>query len=789
MTDPASLPDRLDDALAALWAGRSDALDQLVGGESADSPAFGRVIGATLVAAQEDNPPPREIGGFEILGELGRGGMGVVYRARRADLERQVALKVIRRSDLHDSSRIRLFQREMQTLARLRHPNIASLYDAGKTPEDQHFFVMELGEGSTLSVFASSFQSVTRPAKETTASLISVFCKVCDAIAHAHQKGVIHRDIKPSNILVAPNSDASGRRMGETFEVKVLDFGLARIIDPEAVTRSVTIDDSRLKGTLPYMSPEQLVAGDEDVDIRADVYSLGVVLYQLLAGRLPIDPKKRSMTEMLSAIREESVPRPSSIIPHLRGDLETIILKAIDRDPAHRYQSADALGDDLRRFLANEPIQARPPSFAYLARKLVGRHKLAFALCAVLLVVSLAAGAISVASLSQARAAKAAADKERVIAESVGSFLQDTFSHIDPRLARNRDTVLLRELLAQAVRRADVELGDAPEVRARLLGAFGNVYLSLGALDDAEKHLVAALEINERTLGSEHPETLTAKNNLATLRSDQGCLGEAARLGEETLAARRKILGQEHVHTALSLNNVGDLYRELGRLPEAEKLLEEALELRRRLLGHQHPDTLVTMNNLAGVWVLQRKMKKAEEMLRECLAGQVQTLSNDHPDVLATKSDLSLTLDRSGPSPEAETLLQEVIEGYTRQYGPGHMDTLITRYNLCSRQRSRQSKDEAAASMGALLVDADAHLPAGHQLIGSFRSAYARRMLEAGQWSEALAPAIQSQRELEESLGRSHPSTRAAIDTIADIYEALGQSDKAAEYRKQGEQP
>ena len=785
MNDPPSLPDRLDDALAALWAGSSDALDRLFSGGSADSPAIGQVLGASATTFQHAFGKPKDIGGFEILGELGRGGMGIVYRARQADLDRLVALKVIRGADFGDEQRVRLFQREVHTLARLRHPNIAALYGANKTDDGRHYFVMELISGVPLSEFVSQATNGTAPDAASLPRILAVFCKVCDAITHAHQKGVIHRDIKPSNILVSAESPlvSAGLSSSDSPEVKVLDFGLARVADPDAAALTATMDASRLKGTLPYMSPEQIEGDPEDVDIRADVYSLGVVLYQILTGQLPFDSKKRSMTEMITAIRTEIAPRPASVNPVLRGDLETIVLKAIERDPGRRYQSAAALGDDIRRFLTNQPIQARPAGFAYLARKLVARHKLAFAASAVILVVSLAAGAISAVSLVQTRAARRSAESERQVADSVSQFLVDTFSHIDPRLARSRDTTLIRELLYAATRRTESELADQPRVRCRLYGTFGNAFVSLGLYDQAEPHLVLALSLSTESFGPDHPEAFTAMNNLATLRSDQGRNEDAARLHQSALEARVRVLGEDHPDTAMSKNNLGELYRQMNRLPDAENLLQQSLDSRRRLLGDEHRETLVTMNNLAGVWVVQRKWKKAEVLLRECLIAQGKTLPQDHPDLLVTKSDLAIVLGNNGKSDEAETTLREVIDGFTRQLGAGHMDTLIARYNLAAQERKRQAPDQAVEAMERLTADADGYLPAGHHLLGSIRSTLARRMFDVGRFAEAEPHAVRAFNELESSLGQSHMTTRAAADTVADIYEALKQPDRAAPYR------
>ncbi|RME39209.1 MAG: serine/threonine protein kinase [Planctomycetota bacterium] len=313
-------------------------------------------LSALTEASAPPTPPlPARIGPYTILRRLGEGGMGIVYEGQQHNPRRLVAIKVIRGGPSADEYRVRLFQREAQTLARLKHPAIAAVYEAGRTDDGQHYFTMEHVVGEPLNRYVRE-HALSRKER------LDLFCKICEAIHYAHQRGIIHRDLKPSNILV----DRDGNP-------KVLDFGLARVVGPEAGVTTMT-DVGRLMGTLPYMSPEEAAGHPEDMDVRSDVYSLGVLLFELLTGQLPYKVQRAALPQALKTICEEPPPRPGTIDPSLRGDLETIMLKALEKEPARRYQSASALAEDIVRFQRNEPIQARPAGVIYRLRKFAARH-------------------------------------------------------------------------------------------------------------------------------------------------------------------------------------------------------------------------------------------------------------------------------------------------------------------------------------------------------------------------------------------------------------------------------
>jgi len=307
---------------------------------------------------------PGEVAGYVLLREIGRGGMGVVYEAEQQQPRRVVALKMIRDGALGDDHGVLLFQREVQALARLRHPAIAAIFEAGQTAAGRPFFVMELVRGAPLTEYA-------RLAELSLRARLQLFGRLCQAVHYAHQRGVIHRDLKPANIII----DADGNP-------KILDFGLARLLDSEGALRTGSIELGKIVGTLAYMSPEQTGVRPEgglaEIDTRSDVYSLGVMLYELLTGRLPYDVHDRAATEAFSIIREQAPRKPGTLDRALRGDLETIALKALAKDPGRRYDSAAALARDIERYLANQPIAARPPSTAYLLSKWIVRRRAAF---------------------------------------------------------------------------------------------------------------------------------------------------------------------------------------------------------------------------------------------------------------------------------------------------------------------------------------------------------------------------------------------------------------------------
>ncbi|UCC31969.1 MAG: serine/threonine protein kinase, partial [Phycisphaerales bacterium] len=539
-------------------------------------------------------PVPKRIGRFHVKKVIGSGGMGAVYEAVQEHPRRTVAVKVMRQG-IASRSAMRRFEYESQVLARLRHSNIAQVYEAGThvdagTPgEPVPYFAME---------YIPNAKPITNYAKDKklgTQQRLQLFAQVCDAVHHGHQKGVIHRDLKPSNILV----DSEG-------QVKIIDFGVARGTDSDLAVTTLQTDVGQLIGTLQYMSPEQCEADPHDIDTRSDVYALGVVLFELLSGRLPYDVHGAQIYEATRVIREQQPTKLTTIDRKLRGDVETIVLKALEKDRQRRYQTALELAQDIQRYLAGRAIIARPPSLVYQIRVFARRNRVVVGAVAVVFVV-LVAGVV-VSSWQAVRATRAErlaqerlteARRQAKIAEAVNRFLNDDLlAAVDPSRTPNRE-ITMREVLDAASKRIEGKFEDEPLIEASIRGTIGETYGNLGLYEAAEPHLREAEAIRVRELGADDPATLRTRADLADFLRRQGWFLQAESLARQTLEAQRRLLGADHPDTVYTRNALGLVLQGQGKLQEAERVFRQVLEIRRRTLGDRHPDTLVSMGNLA----------------------------------------------------------------------------------------------------------------------------------------------------------------------------------------------
>ncbi len=488
--------------------------------------------------AAESEPVPDRIGRYSILGTLGEGGMGVVYLAEQEHPRRKVALKVVRPSGMSPTM-LRRFEHEASVLGQLAHPGIAHIHEAGVADVQTRggltakwpFFAMEYVRGETLGEYASQRKPSVR-------QRLALLADICDAVHHAHQKGVIHRDLKPGNILV-----------DEQGQPKILDFGVARATDADVQLTTLQTDVGQLIGTLAYMSPEQVAGNPQELDTRSDVYGLGVLCYQLLTGRLPYDMSGRTIPEAARAIAEDDPAPLSSINRVFRGDLETIVAKALEKDRRRRYQSASDLAADIRRYLSNQPISARPVTTLYQLRKFAGRNRLFVSGVAAAFVLLSAALAQVTWERNRARAAERLAEQRRTEvasqaakADAIRQFLADMLASVDPAIARDRDTVLLKEVLDDAARRVGEEFGRQPEIQASLHDTIGHTYLMIGLYDQAEHHARQALKLRGESRSQRHADIA---NNLADLGGalvEKGNLDEAegfSRTGDSDAGATR----------------------------------------------------------------------------------------------------------------------------------------------------------------------------------------------------------------------------------------------------------
>jgi len=599
------------------------------------------------------------IGPYRLFERLGEGGFGTVWRAEQSEpIRREVALKLIK-PGMDSREVVARFEAERQALALMEHPNIAGVIDAGTTAEGLPYFVMELVRGVPITQYCDERRLTVRERLE-------LFIPVCQAVQHAHQKAILHRDLKPSNLLVA---EVDGRPVP-----KVIDFGIAKALGSTAedvlrgsLARTV---EGMVIGTPQYMSPEQAGA-TPDLDTRSDVYTLGVILYELLCGETPLTReslRQAAVDEMLWRIREEEAARPSSrlspvsgvvraraetrqvaperISRELRGDLDWITLRALEKERERRYGSAAEFAADIRRHLDDEPVEAGPPSAAYRFGKFVRRNRLAFASGAGLVALLVAGIAVSTwqavratraerlaganareaqANYARAEEQRQRADGEAEVAREVNDFLRndllrqagsraqaDEGNEADPNLT-------VRRALERAADRIGGRFKERPLVEAEIRQTIGVACREVGDHDRAIEQLEAALMLRKLGLGPEHPDTLNSMNNLAEAYKTAGRLAEALPLHEQTLALRKAKLGPEHPETLTSMNNLALAYQTAGRLAEALPLYEQTLALHKAKLGPEHPNTLLSMNNFAKAYQSVGRLDEAETLFREGL--------------------------------------------------------------------------------------------------------------------------------------------------------------------------
>jgi tetratricopeptide (TPR) repeat protein len=592
--------------------------------------------------------------------------MGSVYEAEQDFPQRTVALKVIR-AGYATGEMLRRFENETQALGRLQHPGIAQIYDAGavETPfGKQPYIAMELVRGQTLLDYCDGHKLSTR-------DRLNLMAKICDAVQHAHQRGLIHRDLKPANILVA-----------EDGQPKILDFGVARLTDSDAqATRQTSMGE--IIGTLAYMSPEQVSGEAADIDTRSDVYALGVILYEVLSGKAPY-AIGRQIHEAVRAIRQDEPTALSSLNRTFRGDIETIVARALEKDKIRRYGSPAELAADIRRYLHDEPIVARPPSTTYQLQKFARRHKaLVFGIAAVFVV--LCAGVIvSTWEAVQARRSEKKARQQTAIAQAVNDFLQnDLLGQATAYNQKKADpNITVRTVLDRAAENIQGKFPGQPEVEVATRQTIGNTYDHLGLYPEARKQLEAALALSRNNLGTENPRTLAVMADLGFLANEQGRYPEAEQLLVAAVASDRRVLGSDNDQTLQAMNRLGGLYDAEGKYKKAEPLLRETVETRRRTLGPDSLKTASAMLNLSNSYLLQGKYAQAVPLAQQALDSFRRIVGPENPRTLSAMDSLSLLYRNGGQYAEAEELEKEAMEAERRILGPEHPDTLSTMGNL-----------------------------------------------------------------------------------------------------------
>lgn len=638
---------------------------------------------------------------YRITGVLGEGGMGAVYRAQQESPRREVALKVIRGGWSTPGLR-RRFAQEAATLGKLRHPGIAPIFEAGSAPgpdgRDTPYFAMELVEGPTLSAYARG-----REVRER----MSLIAMVCDAAHHAHQKGVIHRDLKPANILVEDHAGDSARTgTGELpgVQPKILDFGVARLVEPDGAMATMRTDPGQIIGTLAYMAPEQIKGDVDRIDTRADVYALGVILYELLAGRLPFSVKGKSIAEAARVIEDQEPAALGAIDRALRGDIETIVAKAMERDPERRYASAAELAGDLRRFLADLPINASPATTAYKLRKFAARHTALVGGMAAAFVLLVAGVVGTSVGLVRAREATRLAEKRAIEAEiesrtsqRTSDFLASVLSSADPAVSLGRD-LTVREVIDDAAAMLEIELNDEPEVSLRSRITLCQTYLSLARIDEARAQADEAMRLAERSSG---------KDGLSYARalSARAAVARAARMQEESVALSRasldlfgRLLTQDDVRVARAKVALADALSLDWKFDQAKSLLREA----RPVLDAAHDPSALRCTLLLTSMLSRRvadaksgEAAEAERLMAESLTSARSRGASGELDVsalLLARGDLRRRDQRIA---EAETDYRGSLEIRRRVYPAHHPSITSAAMRLAAAMSARGAHRDA----------------------------------------------------------------------------------------------
>jgi serine/threonine protein kinase/Tfp pilus assembly protein PilF len=794
-----------------------------------DGPLENPAAGPPRKTIRLDLPPAENlgdrIGNYKILQPIGEGGCGTVYMAEQEKpVRRRVALKVIKLG-MDTKNVIARFEAERQALAMMDHPNIAKVFDAGATETGRPFFVMELVRGIKITDYCDQNNLDTDQRLE-------LFTLVCRAIQHAHQKGIIHRDIKPSNILVTLHDGVP--------VPKVIDFGIAKATDQQLTDKTVFTQFEQFIGTPAYMSPEQAEMTGLDIDTRSDIYSLGVLLYQLLTSRTPFDPDllvAAGLDAMRRTIRELEPPKPSARLSRLhvedlttvarqrhslppklihlvKGDLDWIVMKSLEKDRTRRYETASSFAADIENFLQNQPVVARPPSSLYRFQKFVRRNKAGVAATAAVVLSIIAGLVVSTWLYIQEKEARRLADTEAKRSQQVALFLEDMLKGVGPSVALGRDTKLLREILDKTVARVTTDLKDQPEVQAEICNTLGEVYRALGQLNKAEElHRGArtlqgsggnradaatslndlalvlrdegqyteaeslqreALEIRRNLYGHDNPDVAQSLNNLALVLRSEGKLAEAESLHREALAIQVTIYGNEHKEIATSLNNLALVLRDEGNLAEAESTFRESLAMQKKVLGNDSPLVSLTMDNLAFVLRDEGKLTEAETLDRESLAMQRRIFGEEHPSVATALNNLALILGAQGKLAEAETLHREALALRRKLLGAEHPEVASSLDNLGLLLRKEKKLAEAESLEREALAMRIQFFGQEHLAVAGSLNNLALVLQDEHKLAEAeglFREAVEMQRKL---LGNAHPSLATVLNNYALTLQAEG---------------
>jgi tetratricopeptide (TPR) repeat protein len=809
------------DALLAAhgrWGNVLDKPPQALG-ETVDS---GPDPAAASVLAVTGDYQPQAVAGVVIAGrytlveKIGEGGMGEVWVAKQTEpVKRKVALKLIK-AGMETRAVVQRFEQERQALALMDHPNIARVLDGGMTPDRRPFFVMELVNGAPLTRFCDEVRL-------TPEGRLELFVPICQAVQHAHQKGIVHRDLKPSNILVTLYD-------GKPVP-KIIDFGVAKATGGKLIDESLSTNFGAVVGTLEYMAPEQAGLSAVDIDTRADIYSLGVILYELLTGLKPHDGqrlRKAALTEMVRIIQEEEPSKPSTrlstneslpslaalrqteprkLMAMLRGELDWVVMKCLEKQRDRRYETANALARDIQRYLAQEPVEARPPTAGYRLSKFLRRNKGAVVAASLVLLVLLGGmigTSIGMVQAQWARAAEAeradgesrakvdaqaARDdeaKERAYAEAIAQFVKDDFLALTSVEGQERfggagltRNATLRELLDRASEKLNERKDLAPRTEAELCWIIGVSYRGLGDAARAIPFLQRSVELHRQASGPAGPATLNAQNSLAVAYNAAGQYSKAVRLNAEALKLWKAKAGTDSPRTLFWMARLAASYRFAGKLDLAVPLYEETLTLQKAQLGADHPETLNTMSNLGEAYKTVGKLDRAVPLLEETVKRCQANLGREHRGTLNSMSNLAAAYKDAWKLDLALPLCADTLKLQKAKLGPEHPDTLSTMVTLALAYLAVGKTDLAVPLCEETLKFSKAKLGPEHPVTLIRMGCLAEAYRVAGKLELALPLCEEALKLLKTKLGSDDPDTVSTMGNIALAYMEAGKLDIA----------
>ena len=735
------------------------------------------------------------LGPYRLLDLLGEGGMGEVWVAEQIHpMRRLVALKLIK-PGMDSRQMIARFEAERQALALMDHAAIATVLDGGTAEDGRPYFAMEYVKGEPITTYCDRMRLGTE-------ERLSLYLQVCEGVQHAHQKGIIHRDLKPSNVLVTVRDDGAAP--------KIIDFGVAKAIGQPLVSGSLFTGLGVMIGTPEYMSPEQAESGGVDIDTRTDIYALGVLLYELLTGCLPFDRQElhqKGIIELTRLLREKDPLRPSiritqlgpasaevaacrrtdpnKLAGRLRGDLDWITMKALEKDRTRRYGSVSDLAADLRRHLNNQPVLASPPSTWYRVGKFVRRHRVGVSAAVTLIAMLVAFAATTGIQARRIALERDRANREAEIAKAVNDFLQnDLLAQAGASFQARPDTkpdpdLKVRTALDRAAAGIEGKFAVQPLVEASIRHTIGKTYDDLGLFPEAEKHMARALDLRRRVFGEEDASLVTGMSDLAAVYMKQAKYDEADRLLARSLQTARRTLGEQHPDTLTTVSMLGRLYVSQGKHSEAEALYLKLLEDRKRVLGEHHLDTLETMGALASLYWRQGRYAEAEPVRAKVVEFQRRVLGEEHPGTLTSMNNLALLYTYQGKYADAEALFNRVLEMMRRVLGEEHLETMIASGNLGLVYFRQGRHSDAEAILKKTLELKQRVLGETHPETLTSMNNLAVLYRAEGKYPQSESLYLQVVDRQRRVLGEQHPNMLLTMNGLGLLYELQGRNPQA----------